>query len=328
MKRRKFIGLLGGALAWPLAARAQQPLHLRRLGVLMPLGESDADAQRRLTVFSQTLRQIGWVEGQSFVFEKRFADGKPERLRALAAELVQANVDVIVTQSSESVEALRMATTSIPIVMAAVGDAVGAGYVASLARPGGNITGLTLVATEQGAKRLQLIKELLPAIVRVAVLSNPNAAGHRLQLKEMESAAKTLDLLLQSLAVQTASDVDGALRATTQAKAQAIITMDDPMILSQRVRIAEFGLRQLTPVIGEFRPTTQAGALMSYGPNPIDLWKRAATFVDKIFNGAKPADLPVEQPTKFELVINLKTAKALGLTVPPGLLVAADEVIE
>jgi putative tryptophan/tyrosine transport system substrate-binding protein len=328
MKRRHFMRLLGGVVAWPVVARAQQRVHPRRLGVLMPFRESDVEAQRRLTVFSETLRQIGWVEGQSFVFEKRFSEGKPERLRALAAELVNANVDVVVTQSSESVDALRVATTTIPIVMAAVGDALGAGYVASLARPGGNITGLTLVATEQGAKRLQLIKQLSPAIVRVAVLLNRNASGHGLQLKEMEPAAKTLDLVLQPLAVRTASDIDGALHAAMQEKAQAIITMDDPMILSQRVRIAEFGLQQFMPVFGEFRPTTQAGALMNYGPNPIDLWKRAAGFVDRIFKGAKPADLPVEQPTKFELVINLKTAKTLGLTVPPGLLAVADEVIE
>jgi putative ABC transport system substrate-binding protein len=218
--------------------------------------------------------------------------------------------------------------TTIPIVMAAVGDALGAGYVASLARPGGNITGLTLVATEQGAKRLQLIKQLSPAIVRVAVLLNGNTSGHGLQLKEMEPAAKTLDLELQPLTVRTAGDIDGALHAAMQEKAQAIITMDDPMILSQRVRIAEFKLQQSMPVFGEFRPMTQAGALMNYGPNPIDLWTRAAGFVDRIFKGAKPADLPVEQPTKFELVINLKTAKTLGLTVPPALLAVADEVIE
>jgi putative tryptophan/tyrosine transport system substrate-binding protein len=315
-------------VVWPAIARAQQRVHVRRLGVLMPFRESDTEAQRRLDVFSETLRQTGWVEGQTFIFEKRFSDGKPERLRPLAADLVNANVDVIVTQGSEAVDALRAATTNIPIVMAAVGDALGAGYVASLARPGGNITGLTLVATEQGAKRLQLVKQLSPAIVRVAVLLNGNASGHGLQLKEMEPAAKALNLVLQPLAVRTASDIDGALHAATQAKAQAIITMDDPMILSQRARIAEFGLQQRILVFGEFRPATQAGALMSYGPNPIDLWKRAASFVDRIFNGAKPADLPVEQPTKFELVINLKTVKALGLTVPPALLAVADEVIE
>jgi len=327
MRRREFIGLVGVAAAWPLLAFAQ-PDRLRRIGVLMPLGESDPETQRRIATLSQTLRQIGWVEGQSITFEKRFADGKPEQLRALAASLVGANVDVIVTQSSESIEALRMATTSIPIVMAAVGDAVGAGYVASLARPGGNITGLTLVATDQSAKRLQLIKELSPTIVRIALLSNANAAGHRLQLKEMEPAAATLGLVLQSLAVQNAGDIDAALRTATKAKAHAIVTMDDPMIQSQRVRIAEFGLRQHLPVMGEFRSMTEAGAVMSYGPNTVDLWRQAANFVDKILKGAKPADLPVEQPTKFELVINLKTAKELGLTVPPTLMTRADEVIE
>jgi putative tryptophan/tyrosine transport system substrate-binding protein len=327
MRRREFITLIG-AVAWPLTARAQQPDRQRRIGVLMPLGESDPEAQRRIAVFSQTLRQTGWIEGQSIALEKRFADGKSERLRALAVELVQANVDVLVTQGSEPVEALRMATTSIPIVMASVGDAVGSGYVISLAHPGGNITGLTLVATDQSAKRLQLVKELSPAIVRVAVLSNANATGHRLQLKEMEPAAAALGLVLQSLAVQAANDIDAALRSAVEANAQAIITMDDPIILSQRARIAGFGLRQRLPVMGEFRPTTEAGAMMSYGPNPIDMWKRAAAFVDKILNGAKPADLPVQQPTKFELVINLRTAKALGLNVPASLLVAADEVIE
>src|SRR5262245_19979826 len=328
MKRREILWLLGGFVAWPLVAGAQQRVHPRKLGVLMPLRENDAEAQRRLAVFSDELRKMGWAEGQSFVLVKRFSEGRPDRLQALAAELVQENVDVIVTQSSESVDALRKATTSIPIVMAAVGDALGSGYVASLAHPGGNITGLTLVATEQGAKRLQLIKQLTPAIVRVAVLLNANASGHALQLKEMEQAAKSLALTLQPFPVQTAGDIDGALRAAEQAKAEAFVTMDDPMIVSQRARIAEFGLRQRIPVFGEFRPATQAGALMNYGPNPIDLWKRAASFVDRILKGAKPADLPVEQPTKFELVINLKTAKALGLIIPPALLAVADEVIE
>jgi putative ABC transport system substrate-binding protein len=212
--------------------------------------------------------------------------------------------------------------------MASVGDAVGAGYIASLAHPGGNITGLTLVATDQSPKRLQLIKELLPTIVRVALLSNANASGHRLQLKEMEPAAAKLGLTLQSLALQTANDIDEALRTAVQANAQAIITMDDPLIQSQRDRIVEFALRQRLPVMGEFRPMTEAGAVMSYGPDQIDMWKHAAVFVDKIFNGAKPADLPVERPTKFELVINLKTAKAIGLALPSTLLVAADGVIE
>jgi putative tryptophan/tyrosine transport system substrate-binding protein len=329
MRRRDVITLIGsGVLGMAGAARAQQTDRIRRVGILMPFPESDSESQHRLAAFSQTLQQIGWVEGQTLALEKRFSDGDPARLPPLATELVQANVDVIVTQAAEPVEAFRHATTSIPIVMASVGDAVGAGYIASLAHPGGNITGLTLVATDQSQKRLQLIKELLPTIVRVASLSNANASGHRLQLKEMEPAAAKLGLALQSLALKTADDIDGALRAAVQANAQAIITMDDPLIQSQRGKIVEFGLRKRLPVMGEFRPMTEAGGVMSYGPDQIDMWKHAAVFVDKILNGAKPADLPVERPTKFGLVINLKTAKTIGLAVPSTLLVAADEVIE
>jgi putative ABC transport system substrate-binding protein len=328
MRRRDFIAAIAGTVARPLTAHAQQADRMRRVGILMPLRDSDPQSQSRLAAFSQTLRQIGWVEGKTIVFEKRFSDGEPARLPALAGELVQANVDVIVTQAAEPIEALRRATATIPIVMASAGDALGAGYIASLAHPGGNITGLTLIATEQSTKRLQLMKELLPAMIRVALLSNANAAGHRLQLKEMMPAAVKLGLVPQSLAVQTADDIDAALRAAVAANAQAIITMDDPLIESQRGRIVDFALRQRLPVMGERRVMTEAGGVISYGPNVIDMWKRAAVFVDKILNGAKSADLPVERPTKFELVINLKSAKAIGLTVPPTMLVAADEVIE
>jgi putative ABC transport system substrate-binding protein len=294
----------------------------------MPLREGDPQSEVRLTAFAQTLRQIGWIEGKTIVFEKRFSDGDPARLPALAAGLVQANVDVIVTQAAEPIEALRRATATIPIVMASAGDALGAGYIASLAHPGGNITGLTLFATEQGAKRLQLMKDLLPAMQHVALLSNANAAGHRLQVKEMMPAAVKLGLTPQSLTVQHAKDIDAVLRAAVAGNAQAIITMDDPLIESQRDRIVDFALRHLLPVMGERRVMTEAGGVISYGPNQIDMWKRAAVFVDKILNGANAADLPVEQPTKFELVINLKSAKAIGLTVPAAMLVAADEVIE
>jgi putative tryptophan/tyrosine transport system substrate-binding protein len=329
MRRREFISLICGVAAWPLAARAQQPpLRMRKIGILGPLRESDAETGRRLAALSQGLRELGWAEGHNITFEKRFSDGNPQRLPALATELVKAGVDVIVTNGSEPVEALRSATSTIPIVMASVGDAVGAGYVSSLAHPGGNITGMTLVATDQGAKRLQLIKELSPAIARVAVLSNADSAGHRLQLKEMESAAAKLGVTLQSLAVHDASDIEAAFRTAVEANTQAIVTMDDPLIQSQRQQVVEFGLRQRVPVMGEFRPTTDAGAVMSYGPNQIDMWRRAAVFVDKILKGANPADLPIERPTKFQLVINLKSAKAIGLPVPATLLVAADEIIE
>ena len=313
---------------WPLAANAQQPNQPRKVGILMPLSESDTESQRRIAAFFQMLRQFGWIDGKTIVIEVRFASGDPKLLPTLASELVEAKVDVIVTQAAESVEAVRAATTTIPIVMASVGDALGAGYVASLAHPGGNITGLTLVATDQSTKRLQLIKELLPTVLRIALLSNANASGHRLQLKEMEPSAAALGLSLHSLPVQRPDEIVSALRAAEEAGAQAILTMDDPLIQSQRAQIVAFGLKQHLPVMGEFRPMTEAGAVMSYGPNQIEMWKHAAVFVDKILNGTSPANLPVEQPTKFELVINLKTAKLLGLIMPPTLLVAADEVIE
>ena len=229
MKRREFITLLGGAAVWPLAARAQQGERVRRIGLLMPIASADLEAQKRIGAFVQALEKLGWLEGKAIAFEMRYADGKPERLPALANELVHANVDVIVTHAAQPIEAVRKATNTIPIVMATVGDALGAGYVASLARPGGNITGLTLFATEQSAKQLQLIKEFIPSLVRVAVLSNANASGHRLQLKEMELAAPALGIALQSLPIGNASELDTSFQAVAQAHAQTVVTMDDPL---------------------------------------------------------------------------------------------------
>ena len=327
MRRREFISLLGGATAWPIAARAQQAAKVARVGVLIPLARDDLEAQKRTGAFLQALRELGWLEGK-LAFEMRYADGNPERLSALANELVQANVDVIVTHAAQPIEAARKATATIPIVMATVGDALGAGYVASLARPGGNVTGLTLFATEQSAKRLQLLTELFPSLTRVAVIWNANASGHRLQLKEMENAAPAVKIALRSLPIRNADELGAAFQFAVQANAQAIVTMDDPLIQSQRARIIELAMGRRLPVMAEFRPITEAGGLMSYGPNQVDMWRRAAAYVDKILKGADPADLPVQQPTRFELVINLKTAKALGLEIPPTLLARADEVIE
>jgi putative tryptophan/tyrosine transport system substrate-binding protein len=326
--RRQFITFAGATVAWPLAALAQKPDRMRHIGVLMPLPKDDREARERLAAFKQALGQLGWIEGGNIEFEARYADPGPKQLPALAAALVRANVDVIVTQAAQPIEAARAATSTIPIVMASVGDAVGAGYVASLARPGGNITGLTLFATDQSAKRLQLIKQISPSIVRIAVIWNGNASGHRLQIKEMEQAVSSMGIVLQSLPISNANELDPALRAAAQENAQAIVTMDDPLVQSQRVRIVEFAMGLGAPVVGEFRPVTEAGGLMSYAPNQIDMWRRAASYVDKIFKGARPADLPVEQPTKFELVLNLKTAKTLGITIPQTLLATADEVIE
>jgi putative ABC transport system substrate-binding protein len=326
MRRREFVAGLGVAAAMPLAARAQS--KTKKIGVLQGLSASDPAWQPRLAAFRQGLAELGWIEGRNFVFEFRYAEAKPEHLPRLADELVQAKVDVIVTNAAQSVEAARKATGTIPIVMAAVGDALGGGYVASLARPGGNITGFTLVATEQSAKRLEILKEVLPALKRVTVLWNADASGHRRQWAEMQPSAAKLEIELHSAPVKSAADIAAAMRAGEQAAAQAIVTMDDPLIQSHRAVIAEFSLSRKMPVMGEFRSMADAGALLAYGPNQVEMWRRTATYVDKIFNGAKAADLPVEQPTKFELTINLRTAKALAIGIPPTLLARADEVIE
>jgi putative ABC transport system substrate-binding protein len=329
VKRREFISLVGGTIAAAsLAARAQQPDPVRRIGILQELAASDTEAQRRFDAFKQRLQELGWIDGRNSAFEVRFADAKPERLPALAVELVQAKVDVIVTNAAQPIEAAREATRTIPIVMASVGDAVGAGYIDSLAHPGGNLTGLTLVATDQGVKRLQLIKEISPNVTRVAAIWNGNAAGHRLAFNEMERTTAGLGIMLQSFPIGNAAEIDSVLRAIRQANTQAVVTMDDPLVQSLRASIVEFAKQLRLPLVAEFRPLVEAGGLISYGPNQIDMWRRAAVYVDKIFKGANPADLPVEQPTKFELVVNLKTAKALGLTVPQSLLATADEVIE
>jgi len=329
MRRRDIISLFGAvAAACPFSALAQQTVRARKIGVLQGLAAGDPEWQRRFAAFRQGLAALGWVEGRNVIFEFRYAEGKPEKLPTLADELVQAAVDVIVTNAAQPVDAARRATSTVPIVMAGVGDALGGGYVASLARPGGNITGFTLVATEQSAKRLGLIKEMLPSLTRAAVLWNPDASGHRMQWTEMQPAAPKLEILLHSVPVKSADDIAAALRAAEQSAAQAIVTMEDPMIQSRRVAIGEFSIQRKIPVMGEFRSMADAGALMAYGPNQVDLWRRTASYIDKIFKGAKAADLPVEQPSKFEMTINLKAAKLLNVNVSPTLLARADEVIE
>lgn len=328
MKRREFITLLGGATVWPLAAFAQQTDRVRRVGILLSVAPGDAEFQRRIATIKKALQEFGWVEGRTIDFATRYAEGKPERLTALASELVQAKVDVIVTQGGESIDAARRASDTVPIVMASVGDAVGQGIVASLSHPGGNVTGLSLFATEQGTKRLELLKEIYPSLARIAVFWNGNSVGHRLQENEMEQAVPVLGLTLHSVGIRTVNDIDEGFGSAKRAGVQAIVTMEDPFIQFHRSRIVDLAMRQKLPVVGEFRPIVVAGGLMSYGPNQIDMWRRAATYVDKIFKGARASDLPVELPVKFELVINLKTAKTLGLTVPPSLLSRADELIE
>ena len=328
MRRREFILALGGAaVGWPLAARAQQPERVRRIGILLLVPETDPEFQRRVAVLKQALRDLGWTE-KNTAYEHRFAEGKLDRLPGLVAELVQAKVDVIVTQGTDSAQAARNATSTIAIVMASIGDAVGTGIVSSLARPGGNVTGLTLVATEQSTKRLELIKEIAPGLARIAVLWNGDNASHRLQLKEMESAGPVLGLALKSVPVRNAGELDTGFQAAVEAGAEALVTMDDQLVNFLRARIIALAMGHKLPVMGEFRPMTAAGGLMNYGPNQVDMWRRSAAYIDKIFKGAKPADLPIEQPIKFELVVNLKAAKALGLAIPESFLLRADEVIE
>jgi putative ABC transport system substrate-binding protein len=329
VKRREFMGLLGAAVQWPLIAQAQQSGRMGLVGMLLPTSASDPAWEGRIAAVKDSLRAAGWIEGQTVAFMIRYADGRAELLPALAAELIQAKVDVVVTQSEGPINAIRKVSSTTPIVMGMIGDALGTGFVASLARPGGNVTGLTLIATETVVKRLQLVRALSKDLVRIAALFNGNSGSHRLQVAAIEQAAPSLGFVLQSLPNTTsAEDVDRSLRAALEAKVQVLFTHDNPAIESHRERIVAFAMRHRLPVIAENRPMLIAGALMSYNANAIDMWRRAGVYVDKILRGEKAADLPVERPSRFEFVLNLKTAKALGLDIPPMLLALADEVIE
>ncbi len=326
MNRRDTAVLLAGApLAWQLAARAQPSAKPPRIGILTL---SVAASMPAFEGFRQGLRDLGYVEGQNIVLELRFAQGKPERLAAMAIELAQMKVDLIVIESAQAARAARDASKAIPIVMAVVGDPVGAGLVASLARPGGNITGLSTLSPELSGKRLELLKEVAPQAKRVAVIwndSNPAAAGN---LAETRTAARSMGIDIQSVEVRKASDLDLALEAVAAARPGALLTLTNGMFLANRTRIVEFTARRRLPAIFPDREFAEAGGLMAYGPSLTANFRRAAAYVDKILKGAKSADLPVEQPTKFELVVNLKTAKALGITIPQSLLLRADEVIQ
>jgi putative tryptophan/tyrosine transport system substrate-binding protein len=327
MRRREFIALLGGAAAaWPLAARAQQAGKIYTIGILSA-GSFDPTAPS-VAIIPDALRALGWIEGKNIVFERRYAENRVERLPELAAELVRLNVDVIVGIGTLAPLAAKRATTTIPIVMTAAGDPLGSGLVASLARPGGNVTGMSLMAPDLGGKRLELLKELLPRLARVAVLWNAANPYPALVFKETQAAGRTVGIEVQSLEVRGPRDFDGAFEALRRQRPDALITVEDPLTFNYMKLIADFAAGQLLPTLHGFREDVAAGALMSYGANLADLLRRAAGYVDKILKGAKPADLPVQQPTKFELVINQRTAKALGLEIPPTLLARADEVIE
>jgi putative ABC transport system substrate-binding protein len=294
----------------------------------LPYIESDSQAQARVTAFRTALQERGWVDGRNAGLEFRYTEGHPDRLPALAAELVQRNVDVILTAGTESTDAARKATKSIPIVMAAVGDPIAAGFIASLARPGGNITGASLLATELTAKRLQLLKETIPALTRVTVLWSAANASVIQKLKQIQAAAPLFGVQLQPLELRATSDLEKSFESAAQVGAQAVMTTEDAIQITNRMRVAELGKRHRIPVASEFGEFAHAGVLMSYGPSILDQFRHAAGYVDRILKGARPGDLPVEQATRFELIINVRTARTLGLTIPPSVLVRADEVIE
>jgi ABC-type uncharacterized transport system substrate-binding protein len=317
-----------GLLLAPLVAEAQQAVRGPNIGFLSPSSLSDSRTLRYFGAFREGLRELGYVEGQNITIEARWAEGKYERLPGLAAELVRLRVDIIVAYGVVAIQPAQQATGTIPIVMAFTGDPVGAGFVASLARPGGNITGLSSMAPEMVGKQLELLKEVVPAVSRVALLSNPANQANARQIRDAQGAARQLGVQLQPLAVRSSAEIDGAFAAIATERAGAIIVFADAVLLDHRRRIAELAARHRLPMVSERVENVEVGGLMAYGPSIAERFRRAATYVEKILKGAKPADLPIERPTKFELVINLKTAKALGLTIPQTLLLRADQIIE
>jgi putative tryptophan/tyrosine transport system substrate-binding protein len=326
MKRRKFITLCGGAVvAWPLAARAQQPAKLPTIGYL---GANTPSAEsQRIAAFLQRLRELGWIEGRTIAIEVRWAEGRNERFAEIAAELVRLKVDVIVTAGTAAVVTAKQATSVIPIVFAVAGDPVGTGLVASLARPGGNVTGLSLQTTDLTGKRLELLREVVPGLRRLAILANAGSPIGALEMREAQAAGRTLGFEVATVEIRRAQDIAPAFD-TLKGSADALYVVADPLVTTNRIRINTLALGARLPTMHGQGDNVEAGGLMSYGANFPDLHRRAADYVDKILRGAKPGDIPVEQPTKFDFVINLTTAKVLGLDVPPTLLARADEVIE
>jgi len=328
-RRRFLLTSLAGALAVPSlgTAGAQPPEKVPRVGYLNPGSSSDPARQRRLEAFRQGLRELGYVEGQNIAIESRWAEGKYDRYPALAADLVRLKVDVIVAGGGAATQAAQQATRTIPIVMSVVIDPVGSGLVPSLARPGGNLTGTSMMATDLVGKQLEVLKELVPKGSRVALLWNPANPKSAPQLREAGAVARALGVGLQPLEARNPQEIDSAFAAMTRERAGALVVLADAMFTNQVRQIADLAAKRRLPSIYGQREYAEAGGLMVYSSNPFDLERRAATFVDKILKGAKPADLPIEQPSKFELVINLKTAKALALTIPQSLLLRADQVI-
>ncbi|MGB7011477.1 MAG: ABC transporter substrate-binding protein [Pseudolabrys sp.] len=325
MQRRAFITLLGGsAVAWPLIARAQQAAKLRRIGILSP----ELPPPGFLEAFRQGLRELGYVEGQNIAFEIRSAEGYGQRLAALANHLVELKVDVIVAVNTQSVQAAKKASTTIPIVMTRIADPVKSGLVRSLSKPGGNITGLSFMVDELSGKRLALLKEAFPSVSRVAVLWHEANPGADIAVGAIKAASRELGLQLLLLPVHGPADLVGAFQAAARGRVEALIVIDDVVTTQHRVEILNLAATHSLAVVSQYRAFAEAGALLAYGPDTSTMYRRAAYYVDRILKGADAGDLPVEQATKFNLAINLKTAKALGVTIPPSLLARADEVIE
>ncbi len=327
MDRRTFVGTVAGVLlAAPVAAKAQQTGKVFQIGILGNISLAEPEGSRLWGAFIQGLRELGYVEGQNITIEWRVTEGKYERLPDLAAQLVNLKVDVIVVPADQNALAAQQATRAIPIVM--IGNPVRGGLVANLARPGGNITGLSVLAPEIVGKQLELLKEVIPKVSRVAVLWNPTNPGHSLSLEEAKVATRSLGIQLQISGARGPGEFEGAFAAMTRARVGAVLVLLDGMFLGHQSRIIDLAAKSRLPAMHSGRSAVTAGGLMAYAPSLQDIFRRAATYVDKILKGAKPANLPVEQPTKFELVINLKTAKALGLSIPRSLLVRADESIQ
>jgi putative ABC transport system substrate-binding protein len=321
------VTLILGILAEPLAAAAQPGAKVTTIGILQVT--TPATAAHLLEAFKEGMRERGYVEGERVIFETRFGEGRSERVREMAAELVRLKVDIIVTATDQAIAAVKQQTLTIPIVMANSTDPVGTGFVASLARPGGNITGNSAMSPELSGKRLELLREIVPRLSRVAILWDPAIRGAVLDYRETESSARSLRLQLQSVEVSQVGDLNHALSTVAASRAEALIVPAvSPLVFANRSQIASFAQRNRLPVIYGTKQFVDAGGLMAYGPNAADPWRRAATYVDRILKGAKPGDLPVEQPSKFELAINLKTAKAIGLAIPPSLLQRADHIIQ
>jgi putative ABC transport system substrate-binding protein len=327
VRRREFITLVGGiAVARPLVAHAQQPAG--KLPTIGFLGNSSSIESQRVAAFVQRLRELGWIDGRNLAIEYRWAEGRNERYAEAAAELVRLKVDIIVTVATPATLAAKQATTIIPIVFGAATDPIGTGLVQSLARPGGNVTGLSNQISDTSGKKLEFLREIVPSLRRLAILANPGNPAVLPDVVETQAAARKLGLEVTTSEVRRAEDITPAFDALVEAHADALYVCTDPLLNTYRIRVNTLALAARLPTIHGLREYVEAGGLMSYGPNLPDLLRRAADFVDKILRGAKPADIPVEQPTKFDLVINLTTAKALGLNVTQSLIARADEVIE